>query len=143
MARRKKGRDISGWIVIDKPAGLTSNAVVGKVRFAFQAKKAGHAGTLDPAATGVLALALGEKGCDLALVDVNEQGMKDTKNQLRGKGLKITLHVADVSDERQCHVGRTAEHDDAVDGHGAAFVAQEFCQYLFHRKLSVQSAEVN
>ena len=60
MARRKKGRDISGWIVIDKPAGLTSNAVVGKVRFAFQAKKAGHAGTLDPAATGVLALALGE-----------------------------------------------------------------------------------
>lgn len=60
MARRKKGRDISGWIVVDKPAGLTSNAVVGKVRFAFQAKKAGHAGTLDPAATGVLALALGE-----------------------------------------------------------------------------------
>ena len=60
MARRKKGRDISGWIVIDKPAGLTSNAVVGKVRYAFQAKKAGHSGTLDPAATGVLAIALGE-----------------------------------------------------------------------------------
>ncbi|MDU8943825.1 tRNA pseudouridine(55) synthase TruB [Ovoidimarina sediminis] len=60
MARRKKGRDISGWIVIDKPVGLTSNTVVGKVRHAFQAKKAGHAGTLDPAATGVLAIALGE-----------------------------------------------------------------------------------
>lgn len=57
---RKKGRDISGWVVIDKPAGMTSTAVVGKVRWAFDAKKAGHAGTLDPAATGVLAIALGE-----------------------------------------------------------------------------------
>ena len=58
MAR--KGRDISGWLVIDKPAGVTSTAVVGKVRWALGAKKAGHAGTLDPAATGVLAVALGE-----------------------------------------------------------------------------------
>ena len=58
MAR--KGRSISGWIVVDKPAGLTSAAVVNKVRWAFNAKKAGHAGTLDPDATGVLAIALGE-----------------------------------------------------------------------------------
>ncbi|MBK1634284.1 tRNA pseudouridine(55) synthase TruB [Rhodovulum adriaticum] len=57
---RRKGRDISGWIVVDKPEGMTSNAVVNKVRWAFDAKKAGHAGTLDPAATGVLAIALGE-----------------------------------------------------------------------------------
>ena len=57
---RKKGRDISGWLVVDKPAGVTSTAVVNKVRWAFDAKKAGHAGTLDPAATGVLAVALGE-----------------------------------------------------------------------------------
>lgn len=60
MARRKKGRDISGWLVVDKPAGLTSTAVVNKVRWAFDAKKAGHAGTLDPDATGILAVALGE-----------------------------------------------------------------------------------
>ena len=60
MARRKKGRDISGWLVVDKPAGPTSNAIVNKVKWAFQAQKAGHAGTLDPAATGVLAIALGE-----------------------------------------------------------------------------------
>ncbi|WP_347311552.1 tRNA pseudouridine(55) synthase TruB [Defluviimonas sp. SAOS-178_SWC] len=57
---RKKGRDISGWLVVDKPAGMTSTAVVNKVRWAFGAKKAGHAGTLDPDATGVLAVALGE-----------------------------------------------------------------------------------
>lgn len=60
MARRRKGRDISGWIAIDKPAGITSTAVVNKVRWAFNAKKAGHAGTLDPEATGILAIALGE-----------------------------------------------------------------------------------
>ena len=60
MARRKKGRDISGWLIVDKPAGVTSTAVVGKVRWALDAKKAGHAGTLDPDATGLLAVALGE-----------------------------------------------------------------------------------
>ncbi|WP_299701086.1 tRNA pseudouridine(55) synthase TruB [uncultured Tateyamaria sp.] len=60
MGRTRKGRDISGWLVVDKPAGLTSTAVVNKVRWALQAKKAGHAGTLDPEATGVLAVALGE-----------------------------------------------------------------------------------
>jgi tRNA pseudouridine55 synthase len=60
MARRKKGRNISGWLVVDKPTGVTSTAVVNKVRWALGAQKAGHAGTLDPAATGVLAVALGE-----------------------------------------------------------------------------------
>jgi tRNA pseudouridine55 synthase len=60
MARRKKGRDISGWVLVDKPAGVTSTSVVNKVRWAFDAKKAGHAGTLDPDATGLLPVALGE-----------------------------------------------------------------------------------
>lgn len=60
MGRKRKGRDISGWLVVDKPAGITSTSVVNKVRWALDAKKAGHAGTLDPAATGVLAVALGE-----------------------------------------------------------------------------------
>lgn len=60
MARGRKGRAVSGWIVVDKPAGVTSTAVVAKVRWALGAQKAGHAGTLDPAATGVLAVALGE-----------------------------------------------------------------------------------
>ncbi len=60
MSRVRKGRDVSGWLVVDKPAGITSNAVVNKVKWAFDAKKAGHAGTLDPEATGVLAVALGE-----------------------------------------------------------------------------------
>lgn len=60
MARRKKGNPVTGWIIVDKPAGLTSTAVVNKLRWGLKAKKAGHAGTLDPAATGLLAVAFGE-----------------------------------------------------------------------------------
>ncbi len=60
MGRTRKGRAISGFLIVDKPAGITSTSVVNKVRWAMQAQKAGHAGTLDPAATGLLAVALGE-----------------------------------------------------------------------------------
>ena len=60
MARRRKGLPLSGWIVVDKPAGLTSTQVVGRVRRATGAARVGHGGTLDPAATGVLPVALGE-----------------------------------------------------------------------------------
>ncbi len=60
MGRTRKGRAVSGWLVVDKPAGIGSTDVVNKVKWAFQAQKAGHAGTLDPGATGVLAVALGE-----------------------------------------------------------------------------------
>ncbi len=57
---RRKGLQIDGWINLDKPAGLTSTAAVGRVRYLLHAAKAGHAGTLDPLATGVLPIALGE-----------------------------------------------------------------------------------
>jgi len=60
MARRRKGRAVHGWLVVDKPAGMTSTQVVAKARRALQAQKAGHAGTLDPLARGVLAIAFGE-----------------------------------------------------------------------------------
>ncbi|MBP1806641.1 tRNA pseudouridine(55) synthase TruB [Rubellimicrobium aerolatum] len=60
MGRTRKGRAISGFLIVDKPAGITSTSVVNKVRWTMQAQKAGHAGTLDPAATGLLAVALGE-----------------------------------------------------------------------------------
>ena len=60
MARRKKGQPVHGWVIIDKPAGITSTKVVSIVKRVFDAQKAGHAGTLDPMATGILAVALGE-----------------------------------------------------------------------------------
>jgi tRNA pseudouridine55 synthase len=60
MSRRKKGLDISGWLILDKPVGVTSTQAVSKARWLYQAKKAGHAGTLDPLASGVLPIAFGE-----------------------------------------------------------------------------------
>jgi tRNA pseudouridine55 synthase len=60
MGRRRGGRPIHGWLVIDKPAGMSSAAVVGRVRRILDAAKAGHGGTLDPLATGMLPIALGE-----------------------------------------------------------------------------------
>jgi len=60
MGRRRKGRTVHGWVVVDKPAGATSTSIVGRVKRAFDAAKAGHGGTLDPFATGLLPIALGE-----------------------------------------------------------------------------------
>lgn len=60
MARRKKGLRLNGWINLNKPSGITSTQALNIVRKALDAQKAGHAGTLDPLATGVLPLALGE-----------------------------------------------------------------------------------
>ena len=60
MGRRKKGNPVHGWVILDKPQGMTSTQAVAAVRRIFDAKKAGHAGTLDPMATGILAIALGE-----------------------------------------------------------------------------------
>jgi tRNA pseudouridine55 synthase len=60
MSRRRKGRDVHGIVLLDKPAGLSSNQAVQKVRWLFQARKAGHTGSLDPFATGMLPICLGE-----------------------------------------------------------------------------------
>jgi tRNA pseudouridine55 synthase len=60
MARRRKGLPIHGWLVLDKPQGMTSTQAVSRVRHLYGAQKAGHAGTLDPLATGVLPIAFGE-----------------------------------------------------------------------------------
>ena len=58
--RQKKGRPVSGWLNLDKPLGMTSTTAVAVVKRLFGAQKAGHAGTLDPLATGCLPIALGE-----------------------------------------------------------------------------------
>jgi tRNA pseudouridine55 synthase len=60
MSRRRQGRDVHGIVLLDKPAGLSSNQAVQKVRWLYQARKAGHTGSLDPFATGMLPVCLGE-----------------------------------------------------------------------------------
>ena len=58
--RKREKRDVNGWLVLDKPVGMTSTHAVSVVKRVFQAKRAGHAGTLDPLASGLLPIALGE-----------------------------------------------------------------------------------
>jgi tRNA pseudouridine55 synthase len=60
LQRKREKRDVHGWLVLDKPVGMTSTHAVSVVKRAFRAKRAGHAGTLDPLASGLLPIALGE-----------------------------------------------------------------------------------
>lgn len=91
MARGRKGRAVSGWLVVNKPAGITSTAVVNKVKWAFQAQKAGHAGTLDPAATGVLAVALGEATKTVPYVT----------DAMKGYTFRVTFGAATTTDDAE------------------------------------------
>lgn len=60
MARKRRGQPVHGWVIIDKPLKMSSTQVVGRVRYLMDAQKAGHGGTLDPLASGLLPIALGE-----------------------------------------------------------------------------------
>src|SRR3546814_18906310 len=68
MSRKPRGRPLHGWVILDKPLGLTSTQCVGKVRRLTDAAKAGHGGTLDPLASGILPIALGEATKTVAYV---------------------------------------------------------------------------
>jgi tRNA pseudouridine55 synthase len=98
MGRTRKGRVVSGWLVVDKPAGVTSTTVVNKVKWAFQAQKAGHAGTLDPAATGVLAVALGEATKTVSLIT----------DALKCYRFRVTLGAATNTDDAEGNVIATS-----------------------------------
>lgn len=60
QSRKPKGRPISGWLILDKPLDFGSTEAVSKIKWLFNAQKAGHAGTLDPLASGMLPIALGD-----------------------------------------------------------------------------------
>ena len=102
---KRKGRDISGWVVVDKPAGITSTSVVNKVRWAFDAKKAGHAGTLDPDATGVLAVALGEATKTVPYIT----------DSLKAYDFLVTLGAATNTDDAEGAILQTSDLRPADD----------------------------
>ncbi len=115
MGRRKSGRNISGWVIIDKPAGPTSTAIVNKVRWAFGAKKAGHAGTLDPDATGLLAVALGEATKTVPYVT----------DDLKAYRFAVRLGQATNTDDAQGEITTTSEKrptDDQINTALPSFV---------------------
>ncbi|MBY0509351.1 MAG: tRNA pseudouridine(55) synthase TruB [Rhodospirillaceae bacterium] len=98
MGRKKTGRPISGWIAVDKPSGMTSATVVAKVKRALDAAKAGHGGTLDPLATGILPLALGEATKTVSFT------MDSTKTY----EFEVTWGAATDTDDRDGQVIRTS-----------------------------------
>jgi tRNA pseudouridine55 synthase len=115
MARKRKGRDISGWLVVDKPAGPTSTAVVNKVRWALDAQKAGHAGTLDPDATGVLAIAFGEATKTVPFIT----------DALKAYEFTVRLGVSTNTDDAEGEVLNTSDlrpDDAAIKDALAAFI---------------------
>lgn len=78
MARRKKGRSVNGWLILDKAAGRTSTQALGALKRLYDAQKAGHAGTLDPLATGVLPIAFGEATKTVSFVVEGEKAYRFT-----------------------------------------------------------------
>ena len=100
MARKRRGRPLHGWLIVDKPAGVTSTSVVNKARWAFQAQKAGHAGTLDPLATGLLAVAFGEA---TKTVPIAQEGLKTYRFTMR-------LGQSTTTDDAEGEVTATSEN---------------------------------
>lgn len=114
MARSKKGRPVNGWLVVDKPAGVGSTTVVNKVKWAFGAQKAGHAGTLDPAATGVLAVALGEATKTVPYIT----------DALKCYRFRVNLGAATTTDDAEGEIVETRDSrpsDAEIDAALAAF----------------------
>ena len=83
--RRSTRVEVNGWINLDKPVGVTSTQAVGRLKFLFNARKAGHAGTLDPLASGVLPIAFGEATKTVPIV---QDGAKAYRFRVRWGGRK-------------------------------------------------------
>ena len=115
MGRRHKGRQVHGWLNLDKPLGLSSSQAVSRVQRAFDAKKAGHGGTLDPLATGILPIAFGEATKTVAYV------MDGSKTYYFG----VRWGEARSTDDREGEIIETHNHRPAaqqIESSLAAFV---------------------
>ena len=112
MGRRKKGQRIHGWVIVDKPKGMTSSQVVGKLKWLLDAQKAGHGGTLDPLATGILPIALGEATKTMSFVMDGSKtyrcwvrfGTSTTTDDAEGEVVE-TSPVCPTADEIQAVLG--------------------------------------
>ena len=117
MSRRKTGEKVDGWVILDKPLGLGSTPAVSRVRRLFGAQKAGHGGTLDPLASGVLPIALGEATKTVPFV---MDGRKEYHFTLR-------FGQARSTEDAEGEVTATSDlrpTDEAIRGALAAFVGE-------------------
>ena len=111
--RRRKGRPINGWLCLDKPMGMTSTAAVGFVKRVTNAQKVGHGGTLDPLATGVLPIAMGEATKTVAYVMDGEKQYRFT----------IRLGAATNTDDSEGEVVETSDVRPSTEAIEAALPA--------------------
>ncbi|NQY18686.1 tRNA pseudouridine(55) synthase TruB [Alteromonas sp.] len=109
MARRRKGRDINGIVLLDKPLGGSSNQLLQKVRWLYKAAKAGHTGALDPLASGMLPLCLGE-ATKFSQFLLDAEKTYEVTAQL---GVRTTTSDADgeVVEEKPVNVSEDQVHD--------------------------------
>lgn len=106
MAKKRKGNPVNGWVILDKPVDMGSTTAVSIVKRLFNAQKAGHAGTLDPAASGVLPIALGEATKTIPYVMDGEKvyaftvrfGQETTTDDAQGEVIAQTQHLPDEKD---------------------------------------------
>ena len=111
MSRRKRGRDIHGIVLLDKPVGISSNRALQKVRGIFQARKAGHTGSLDPFATGMLPICLGEASKTAAfMLEAGKHyhatarvGIATTTGDVEGEVIQ-TCPVPDLDSGKLAHI---------------------------------------
>lgn len=113
MGRRKKGRAVSGWVNLDKPYEMGSTGAVNKIRYIFQAQKAGHAGTLDPLATGILPIALGEATKTVSFMQEAEKSYR----------VEMALGTATNTDDVEGEVIASHAHRPQTHEIEAAFAA--------------------
>ena len=106
MGRRRRGQPVHGWLVLDKPVGPTSTDMVNRTRRLLNAQKAGHAGTLDPLASGILPIAFGEATkCVQMLTDAEKiyrftvrWGVQTTTDDAEGEALAESDARPDAAD---------------------------------------------
>ncbi len=103
MGRKRKGDPVHGWVVLDKPYEMTSTQAVGAVKRIFNAQKAGHGGTLDPLATGLLPIALGEATKTVSFVMDGQKTYRFT----------VRWGIETDTDDREGQIINTSEHRPA------------------------------
>ena len=126
-APRSTREDIDGWIVLDKPVGMTSTHAVSRLKRVFNAKKAGHAGTLDPLASGILPVAFGEATKTVPFVQDGEKTYRFTvrfgaETDTDDADGKITMQ-SDAQAERAEILARLPQFVGAIEQTPPAFSA--------------------
>ncbi len=145
MGRKRKGLPIHGWLVVDKPVGPTSNDVVGKVRWLTGAAKVGHGGTLDPLASGLLPIALGEATKTVQWAMDGEKtyrfdvkwGEQTSTDDAEGEAIAASPHRPSAADIEAVLPAFIGEIDQVPPAYSAIKVAGERAYKLARRSEEV------